>query len=144
MGVTGVGKSTLGAALAAALGVPFREGDSFHPPENLCKMRAGMALQDADRWPWLNLLGLAIVARRQLMGAVAACSALKRSYRDRLRAVIGEPLLFVFLQAWQGHYMPATLLDSQFATLELPGADERAIVLPADGSIHAIIERLRA
>ena len=87
MGVAGVGKSTLGAALAAELKVPFLEGDSFHPPENVHKMSAGIPLQDEDRWPWLNMLGLAIAARRQPAGVVAACSALKRSYRDRLRGV---------------------------------------------------------
>ena len=154
MGVAGVGKSTLGAALAAELKVPFLEGDSFHPPENVHKMSAGIPLQDEDRWPWLNMLGLAIAARRQPAGVVAACSALKRSYRDRLRGVIGEPLLFVCLQAdrdsiaarmqaRQGHYMPFTLLDSQLATLELPGDGERAIVLSADVSIQAMLSRLR-
>ncbi len=153
MGVTGVGKSTLGAALAAELRVPFLEGDTFHPPENVRKMSAGIPLQDADRWPWLNLLGLAIAAQRQPRGAVATCSALKRSYRDRLRAVIGEPLLFVCLQAGrgaiaarmqarQGHYMPSALLDSQLAILELPGADEHSTVLSADDTIQAMLAQL--
>ena len=155
MGVTGVGKTTLGAALAAERGVPFLEGDSFHPPENVRKMSEGIPLQDADRWPWLNLLGLAIAARREPNGAVATCSALKRAYRERLRSLIGEPLLFVCLQAdrdaiaarmraRQGHYMPVTLLDSQLATLELPGRDERAIVLSASDSVHDMLARLRA
>jgi gluconokinase len=155
MGVTGVGKSTLVAALAAERGVPFLEGDSFHPPENVRKMSAGIPLQDADRWPWLDLLGQAIAARREPSGVVAACSALKRSYRDRLRAMVAEPLWFVCLQAErtaiarrmqarQGHYMPVALLDSQLATLELPGRDERAIVLSADDSVPDMLARLRA
>lgn len=154
MGVTGVGKSTLGAALAAERGVPFLEGDTFHPPDNVQKMSAGIPLQDADRWPWLDRLGLAIAARREPNGAVATCSALKRSYRDRLRSLIGEPLLFVCLQAERdaiaarmqarhGHYMPVALLDSQLATLELPSRDERAIVLSADESLHDLLARLR-
>ena len=153
MGVTGVGKSTLGAALAAELKVPFLEGDSLHPPENVRKMSAGMPLQDTDRWPWLNLLGQAVAAQRQPLGVVATCSALKRSYRDCLRGLIGEPLLFICLQAHRnslaariqarpGHYMPVTLLDSQLATLELPGADERAIVLSADDSIDGMLKQL--
>lgn len=155
MGVTGVGKSTLAAALAAERGVPFLEGDSFHPPENVRKMSAGIPLQDADRWPWLHLLGLAVAARREPRGAVATCSALKRSYRDRLRAMIGEPVLFVCLQAdrdaiaarmqaRQGHYMPVALLDSQLATFEPPGRDERVIMLAADERLQDMLARLRA
>jgi len=154
MGVTGVGKTTLGAALAAERGVPFLEGDAFHPPENVRKMSAGIPLQDADRWPWLELLGQAIAARREPNGAVATCSALKRAYRDRLRSLIAEPLLFVCLQAdreaiaarmqaRRGHYMPVALLDSQLATFELPGKDERAIVLAAGESVHNLLARLR-
>jgi gluconokinase len=154
MGVTGVGKSTLGEALAAELRAPFLEGDSFHPPENVRKMSGGIPLQDADRWPWLNLLGLAVAAQRQPLGVVATCSALKRSYRDQLRRTIGEPLLFVCLhagrdsiaarmQARQGHYMPVSLLDSQLAALELPGTDERSIVLDANDGIHVMMARLR-
>jgi len=141
MGVSGSGKSTLASLLGRQLGVPFFEGDSFHSNTNVEKMRRGVPLTDADRWPWLDALGAAIgKAVREEGVAVAACSALKRSYRDRLRAAIGLPARFILLEIGReelvrrlesrpGHYMPASLIDSQLAILEPPGADERAITL---------------
>jgi len=141
MGVSGSGKSTLGTMIAAATGRPFLEGDSYHAADAVAKMRSGTPLTDADRWPWLDRLATAIDAAARRDGfVVAACSALKRSYRDRLLNGIGVPVRFVLLRTDRealagrvagrpGHYMPASLLDSQLATLEPPGADEPAIIL---------------
>lgn len=143
MGVSGSGKSTLGTMLAGAIGCPFFEGDDFHAAESISRMRAGMPLTDADRWPWLERLGLAIGASLAGSGiAVASCSALKRSYRDRLRATIPVPVAFVLLDGQEeelrrrmaargDHYMPASLLDSQLASLERPRPDEAALILDA-------------
>jgi gluconokinase len=153
MGVSGAGKSTLAQRLAADAGVSFLEGDSFHPAHNLQKMAAGIALTDEDRWPWLDALSAAIIAARCPKGVVATCSALKRSYRDRLKRSIGAPLLFVCLQAdrtillhrlqsRQGHFMPVTLLDSQLATLELPDPDEPAIVLSSQLTLQEMLRRI--
>ena len=143
MGVSGSGKSTLGALLADKLDSPFLEGDDFHDARAVAKMSAGRPLDDDDRWPWLDRLGRAVgetvAARGQV---VAACSALRRSYRERLRDAIGAPTRFVLLDASHdellrrltrraGHYMPASLLDSQLATLERPGADEAVFTLDA-------------
>jgi gluconokinase len=151
MGVSGCGKSTLGALLASALDCPFLEGDDFHDARSVAKMRAGRPLVDDDRWPWLDRLGAAIgEALATHGGAVAACSALKRGYRERLRAAIAAPTRFILLDAQPqellrrlsqraGHYMPASLLQSQLATLERPGADEAILVLDAT----APPERLR-
>lgn len=141
MGVSGSGKSTLATLLGQQLDCPFFEGDSFHSEANVEKMRSGVPLTDADRWPWLDLLGAAIGnAVRQEGVAVAACSALKRVYRDRLRAAIGASTRFVLLEAGReelvrrlntrpGHYMPASLIDSQLTILERPAADERSLAL---------------
>jgi len=148
MGVSGSGKSTLGTKIAAEWGIPFFDGDKFQPPGNIQKMAAGIALQDDDRWPWLNALGAAVSTRELGSGAIVACSALKRSYRDRLRTLIGDPLLFVWLQITphilaerlrhrQGHYMPSTLLESQLEAFEPPDPDERTIVLTAEESVTA-------
>lgn len=129
MGVAGCGKSSAGQALASTLGLPLIEGDEFHPASNLDKMRQGLALTDADRADWLSALGLALTQHEG--GAVLTCSALKRAYRDRLRAQV-PGLLFVFLDidpatarqrvtARAGeHLFPPSLVDSQFATLESP------------------------
>jgi len=145
MGVSGSGKSTLAALLADRLACPFFEGDSFHSEASVAKMRAGQPLTDADRWPWLDRLGAAIGFAATGQGrTVAACSALRRAYRDRLRAAIAVPTAFVLLEAGRteltrrlenrpGHYMPASLLDSQLATLERPEADELALAL--DGTL---------
>ncbi|TCS10013.1 gluconokinase [Caulobacter sp. BK020] len=141
MGVSGSGKSTLGALLARRLDCPFLEGDDFHDARAVAKMSAGQPLDDSDRWPWLDRLGLAAGEAVACGGrVVAACSALKRGYRERLRAAIGANTRFVLLDAGQdellrrltqrsGHYMPASLLDSQLATLERPGPDEAIFTL---------------
>ncbi len=150
MGVSGSGKSTLGGALAAASGCRFLEGDSFHTPEAVAKMRAGEALDDADRWPWLDRVGAAIGAAVADDGlAIAACSALKREYRERLAQAAAVPLLFVLLDTDStelsrrlvmrpNHYMPPSLLGSQLATLERPAADERALTLDAQSPLDAL------
>ncbi len=138
MGASGCGKSTLGRELAAALRVPFVEGDTLHSEANVAKMRAGIALDDSDREPFLVSVADALVAAGP-RGAVISCSALKRSYRDLIRARAGA-VTFVWprleraalaerLAQRHDHYMPASLLDSQLATLEPPAGDERAIVV---------------
>jgi gluconokinase len=137
MGVSGCGKSTIGAMLAEALGLPFADADAFHPPENVKKMSAGIPLTDADRGPWLDALGAWLAAEER--GGLIACSALKRVYRDRLRGWVpglrvihlsGAPELIAGRQGTrEGHFMPPSLMASQFATLEPPGADEEAITL---------------
>ena len=97
MGVSGCGKSSLGRLLAARLGAAFLEGDDYHPAANVAKMASGVPLDDSDRWPWLARLADAVRERRRDGLVVAACSALKRGYRDRLRSLIGEPVCFVCL-----------------------------------------------
>lgn len=152
MGVSGSGKSTVGIALATRLGVPFVDGDDLHPPANVAKMASGTPLEDADRWPWLALVGAALAEAPA--GLVVACSALKRSYRDAIRAVAHD-VRFVYLRVDRdeleqrmahrpGHFMPVALLDSQLATLEEPADDENAIVVRADAGVDAaaaLIER---
>lgn len=154
MGVAGCGKSTVGAALARRLGKPFLDADDFHPAANVAKMSMGVPLTDDDRWPWLDRLAQALRDEAERAGmAVAGCSALRRAYRQRLITTAGEPILFVFLQGSRdiiaermakrsGHFMPAALLDSQFATLEPPGADEDALVVDISASISALAETI--
>jgi len=140
MGVSGCGKSTLGAALAAAMGLPFIEGDKLHPPRNVALMAAGTALTDDDRRDWLGALSDVLAkAATGGQGLVLSCSALKRSYRELLRA--GDPglrlvhlhgareLLEQRMRSRSGHYMPPSLLQSQLDTLEPPQADEHAVTL---------------
>ena len=140
MGVSGCGKSTVGQAIAQRLSVPFTEGDSLHPPRNVALMAVGTPLTDDDRADWLAALAQRLSqAAAAGHGLVVSCSALKRRYRDVLRR--GAPdLRFVHLQGSlavlrqrmderRGHYMPPSLLDSQLATLEPPGADESALTL---------------
>ena len=140
MGVSGCGKTSVGRALAQALGTGFIEGDELHPPANVAKMAAGTPLTDADRHGWLQeVAGQLANATSQARGVVVSCSALKRSYRDLLRQAAadvqfvhlhGSPdLLRQRLAARRGHYMPPSLLQSQLDTLEPPGADERAVSL---------------
>lgn len=150
MGVCGSGKSTLGIELANAIACPFLEGDMFHTSQAIKKMRAGEPLTDEDRWPWLDHLGHAIATEVSHGGVViAACSALKRSYRDRLRERIAVPVRFVLLDGEReelrrrlssrsGHYMPASLLSSQLEILERPQPDEAAIELDV-GQAPAIL-----
>ena len=155
MGVSGCGKTTVGRLLAEALRCPFLEGDEFHAPEAVAKMRSGQPLGDDDRWPWLDRLAAATA--RSVAGygiAVTACSALRRCYRDRLRATIG-PVRFVLLESGReqlmarladrsGHFMPASLLDSQLATLEYPVAEEGAITLVTEDSPEVLRDHVLA
>ena len=137
MGVSGCGKSTMAGALSERLGLDMVDGDDLHLPESVAKMRSGVALQDADRWPWLDRIG-AYLAQDLAQGRVVACSALRRIYRDRIREQAGD-VCFVFLdgdfeliqkrmQQRVGHYMQPGLLDSQFRTLEKPQADETDVI----------------
>lgn len=152
MGVAGSGKSTFGTALASRIDCPFLEGDEFHSPESVEKMRSGTPLTDTDRWPWLERLGHAIAAQVASEHiAIAACSALRRAYRDRLRQVIAAPVTFVLLDTDREellrrmtqrphHYMPPGLLTSQLETLERPQPDERAITLDARRPVAALCD----
>ncbi|CAN5133635.1 gluconokinase [soil metagenome] len=140
MGVSGSGKSTVGALLAADLDVPFVDADDLHPTANKVKMAAGHPLTDDDRWPWLALVGQAIAAAPG--GIVVACSALKRSYRDAIRTAAPDTR-FVYLEVPAavlaermrnrvGHFMPVSLLDSQLATLEPLRPDEAGATVAGD------------
>ena len=138
MGVCGSGKSLIGAMLARELGVDFVEGDALHPPDNVKRMAAGIPLTDDDRQGWLTAIATRLRdARRAGVGLVVSCSALKRKYRDLLRSAGDADVRLVFLAGprslvadrlanRRGHFMPASLLDSQLATLEEPTADEGA------------------
>jgi len=153
MGVSSSGKSTVGQSIARRLHVPFLDGDGYHPEANVEKMRAGTPLTDEDRWPWLERLALALHEAADKKGAaVGACSALRKSYRDFLTEKAGEPILFVYLDgskdviaermAKRKHeYMPTSLLDSQFATLEVPDpAAENVLVVPVTDSVDKITQ----
>ena len=151
MGVAGCGKSAVGAALAKAMGVPYRDGDDLHPAANITKMSGGEALTDADRWPWLALVGQALADGPMIIG----CSALRRSYRAFITQTAAAPVVFVHLQgsraviearmrARQGHFMPPALLDSQFATLEPPGVDENAITVRIDQPLARVVADITA
>ncbi|MBT3151846.1 gluconokinase [Streptomyces sp. CHD11] len=153
MGVAGTGKTTIGPLLAARLDVPYAEGDDFHPQANIDKMSAGTPLGDDDRWPWLDAIG-AWAHERAGHGGVVSCSALKRSYRDRLRAA-APGVVFVHLTGdraliedrmaqRQGHFMPTALLDSQFATLQPLQPDEAGVAVDVAGSPGEIAERAAA
>jgi gluconokinase len=148
MGVSGSGKSTVGAALAQRLRVPFADADDFHPPANIAKMTAGQPLDDDDRYPWLEVIGEWLAAHPD--GGVMSCSALKYRYRDQLRRhcptveflhLSGTAEVIGGRQASRpGHFMPATLLASQFATLERLTADERGVTIDVGRDIDSIIE----
>jgi gluconokinase len=150
MGVAGCGKSAVGSALAATLGWTFVEGDSLQPAANVERMASGLPLTDAHRWGWLDAVG-GQIARSELSGhgSVAACSALKRAYRDRLRRY-SDGILFIHLEidkataalrvaARKGHFMPASLVDSQFADLEPPAPDEMAVALDARLPVEELV-----
>jgi gluconokinase len=149
MGVSGSGKSTIGRHLADALGYAFLEGDDMHPPANIAKMRAGVPLDDADRAVWLD--GIAHwmeVQRADGRDTVVACSALKRTYRERLRRT-GPAVWFAYLEVdhrelarrmrGRAHFMPPALLGSQLATLEEPARDEPALRIDANGTVEATV-----
>ncbi len=149
MGVSGAGKSTVGPLIAQRLGVRFDDADSFHPPANVAKMSRGEPLDDTDRAPWLDAIGAHLAAHEEV-GCVVTCSALKRAYRDRLR-VRAPGLRLVFLNgdlalvaarqaARQGHFMPASLVASQFATLEPPAPEEGAVLLDVAATPEALAE----
>jgi carbohydrate kinase (thermoresistant glucokinase family) len=149
MGVSGAGKTTVGSALAERLGLRFQDADDLHPDANVAKMAAGTPLDDADRAPWLAVVGDALAAADE-PGMVMACSALKRPYRDAIRARAGDAR-FVLLTApvevlrerighRSGHFMPATLLDSQLATLEPLGADESGVTVDVSGTLDANVD----
>ena len=154
MGVSGSGKSTIADHLAGRLGWAYEDADRFHPVSNVAKMSAGHPLTDEDRWPWLQAIAdeidrLAASGER----AVIACSALKRAYREFLTEKAGEPILFVFLEgtkdvirkrieARSHEYMPASLLDSQFATLEVPAPDENVLAVSVLDPVEAIASQV--
>ncbi len=152
MGVSGCGKSSVGAALSARLSVPYVDGDDLHPAENVAKMARGEPLTDADRWPWLDRVAGVLADRAPV---IVGCSALKRGYRDRIRAGAGGPVRFVHLAGSRdliagrmaqrtGHYMPLSLLDSQFAALEPPGADEAAVTVDIAAPLPALVSAIAA
>lgn len=152
MGVAGCGKSTVGAGLSARLGIPYVDGDDLHPAENIAKMRRGEPLQDADRWPWLDRVAAALAERPEV---IIGCSALRRRYRDRIRAGAGGPVTFVYLKgsraeiearmaARQGHFMPASMVESQFAALEPPGPDEAPVVVDIAQAPDAVVSAIEA
>jgi gluconokinase len=152
-GVSGSGKTTIGALLAGRLGWRYAEADDFHPPANVAKMTAGQPLTDEDRWPWLEAIGRWIDKRRAAgESAVVSCSALKRSYRDTLRR--GRPELFMVylagspaviaerMVARQGHFFTAEMLDSQFAALEPPAPDEDILTVPVTGKPDELVDEI--
>ncbi|MFE7412502.1 gluconokinase [Streptomyces laurentii] len=150
MGVAGTGKTTIGPLVAEALGAPYAEGDDFHPAANVAKMSAGIPLDDEDRAPWLDAIGQWAHGRDGL-GGVVSSSALKRIYRDRLRAA-APGVVFLHLtgdrelierrmRARQGHFMPTALLDSQFATLQPLREDEAGVAVDVSGTPEEITAR---
>jgi gluconokinase len=151
MGVSGCGKSSIGAAFAAEIGADFIDGDELHPASNRAKMTAGQPLTDEDRAPWLMRVG------QSLQGGTGAvvigCSALKRRYRDLIRGQAGQPVMFIHLSgshqilskrmaARTGHFMPPSLLESQLAALEPPTPDEVAVTVEIDQTPKAILTEL--
>jgi gluconokinase len=154
LGVSGVGKTTVGKLLARELGWRFIEGDDFHPAANIEKMRSGHPLTDEDRWPWLDCLRKQIEQLLSLReNAVLVCSALKRAYRDRLR--VSDEVKFVFLRGdhavvekqlhnRHGHFMDANLLQSQFDDLEEPQPAENVLTIELGRTPEEIVERIKA
>lgn len=153
MGVSGSGKSTVGAAIARQLGVPYVDADALHPAENIAAMAAGVPLTDGDRWPWLDAVGRWL-GDHDSTGGVVACSALKRGYRDRLRAhaprldllhLAGSAAVVAPRLAHRpDHFMPASLLASQLADLEPLEPDERGLVVDASQGVGSIVDQYAA
>ncbi len=152
MGATSCGKTSVGEKLAATLVVPFIEGDTLHPAANIEKMSRGTALNDEDRWPWLERIGTALQGDT---AKVASCSALKRVYRQRLATAAGRPIAYVFLHgtrdllasriaARRNHFMPSSLLDSQLAVLEPPTPEEGAMTFDIRLTVDEIVKRALA
>ena len=152
MGVTGCGKSTVGTALATMIGAGFCDGDALHSVENIAKMSRGEALTDEDRWPWFARI--AAFLNSEPGSAVIACSALKKNYRDYLRREV-KNVHFLFLDAppalitqrvstRRDHYMPASLVASQFAALERPDNEDRVVTAPADAPMEKIVDKVLA
>jgi gluconokinase len=151
MGVSGSGKTTVGLRLAETCALDFVDGDDLHSPEARAKMASGAPLNDEDRWPWLDRIGAALAdPEKHPAGLIVACSALRRVYRDRLRARAGPALRFLFLAGdkalmrervgrRKGHYMPASLVDSQFAALEDPRGETDVVTLAADADLDAAL-----
>jgi gluconokinase len=155
MGVTSCGKTSVGEGLAQELNCLFIEGDKLHPASNIAKMSAGQALDDDDRWPWLEIIGKAMKAECSAgRGVVASCSSLKKVYRQKLAEAAETPIRFIFLHgsrevmaarmaSRKGHFMPNSLLDSQLATLEIPGPDENALHLNVELPLDELVRRAR-
>lgn len=153
MGVAGCGKTTVGTALAMRIDATYLDGDDLHPPANIAKMSRGEPLTDDDRWPWLTLVGQRLAEPDGAL--IVGCSALKRSYRDHIRREARAPITFIHLSgskalitarmaARSGHFMPTALIQSQFATLEPPAADENAITVDIGVSLETIVEQIAA
>ncbi|GAA3061048.1 gluconokinase [Rhizobium viscosum] len=153
MGVSGSGKSSIGEKIAAGLGLPFVEGDALHPAANVEKMSRGIPLSDEDRVPWLDRIGKEMKASlTKGEGIIVSCSALKRSYRDRLRTAAGGDLYFVYLEGSKelltermghrkGHFMPTSLLESQLQTLEVPTGEPGVVTVDIDDTIDDIASK---
>ncbi|MGV8954145.1 MAG: gluconokinase [Cypionkella sp.] len=153
MGVSGCGKSSVGAGFAQAIGATFIDGDDLHPESNIAKMAAGHPLTDEDRWPWLIRVGQTL--QTSAGPVVLGCSALKRRYRDKIRESAGSDVCFLHLagaksviaarmQARAGHFMPPALLDSQFAALEPPEPDETSFTVDIDQPTDQVVAALVA
>ena len=152
MGVSGCGKTSIGMAFAANIGAAFIDGDDLHPASNVAKMARGEPLDDADRMPWLAAVAAAFAQAEGPL--VIGCSALKRVYRDQIRQGAGRAVSFLHLSGSRdviakrmssraGHFMPLSLLDSQFAALEMPGADESAVIVDIDQTEAQIVAELQ-
>ncbi len=151
MGVASCGKTSVGELLAEKLNAHFIEGDRLHPATNVAKMSAGNPLTDEDRWPWLRAIGESLAGNE---AAIASCSALKRIYRKTITEAAQRPVHFIYLHgsrellerrigSRKGHFMPASLLDSQLATLQMPEADELALKLDIALPINELAERAK-
>jgi gluconokinase len=152
MGVASCGKTSVGELLAEKLSAHFIEGDRLHPATNVAKMSAGNPLTDEDRWPWLRAIGESLAGKE---AAIASCSALKRIYREAITKAAQRPVYFIYLHgsrelleqrigARRGHFMPATLLDSQLRTLEEPASDELALRLDISMTVNDLAEHAKA